>query len=85
MSETEAQDLPEGAVQHIEELWKLKAAVTRAVEILREIYPARIAQKKATEQGAKTHVDWLLTAADALDRADRGEDIRRELRAGPTP
>jgi len=41
-------------------------AIRRAIEILEEIYPARILQKKVTPSGAKIHIQWLTEAYNTL-------------------
>ena len=51
-------------------LHRQKTAVLRAHEILTEIYPARIAQQKATEAGAKAHLALLDEALKTLDKLD---------------
>ena len=55
-----------------------KMAIKRAIEILDEIYPARIAQQKATQAGRDKHLLWLLAALNTIDQADRGHDVRHE-------
>ncbi len=60
-------------------LHRQKVAIARAIDILREIYPARIEQKKATEKGQETHLAWLNAAMISLDLADNGKDIRPDL------
>jgi hypothetical protein len=53
-------------------LHRQKTAVLRAYEILAEIYPARIAAKKATEDGARVHLEALESAMRTLDKLDTG-------------
>jgi hypothetical protein len=53
-------------------LHRQKTAVLRAHEILTEIYPARIAAKKATEDGARVHLASLEAAMQTLDTLDTG-------------
>ena len=53
-------------------LHRQKVAVLRAHEILAEIYPARIAQQKATEDGARVHLALLEAAMQTLDDRDTG-------------
>ena len=56
-----------------------KVAVTRAMEILEEIYPSRILNKRATEQGSVKHLAWLARAAEVLDQLDHSIDVRPNL------
>ena len=56
-----------------------KIAIVRAIEILEEVYPARIELKKATDKGAKVHLSYLAAAASSIDLADTGTDIRQDL------
>ena len=51
-------------------LHRQKTAVLRAFEILIEVYPARIAAKKATEDGARVHLAALEAAMQTLDDRD---------------
>jgi hypothetical protein len=58
-----------------------KLAISRAIDILKEIYPVRILQKKlnASEEGAKTHIEFLLAALETIDGLDHGKDMRENL------
>ena len=53
-------------------LHRQKTAVLRAHEILAEVYPARIAAKKATEDGARVHLAALDAAMATLDKLETG-------------
>ena len=63
-------------------IYKQKQAVIRAHEILKEIYPARIGAKRATQSGADTHLMWLDAALATLDKLEHGEDARPDLAKG---
>ena len=54
-------------------------AVYRAIEILQEIYPARILQKKANKVGAKAHIEYLEAAMETLDGLCERKDMRDNL------
>ena len=54
-------------------------AVSRAIDILQEIYPARIAQKKANAEGAKIHLDYLKEAMITIDGLADRKDMRENL------
>jgi hypothetical protein len=56
-----------------------KMAVSRAHDILKEIYPARILQKKANEKGAQMHLEILLESLETLDGLDDHIDMRETL------
>lgn len=53
-----------------------KMAVSRAHDILAEIYPVRILQKKASQVGADMHLAILLEALETIDGLEHGEDMR---------
>jgi hypothetical protein len=53
-------------------LHRQKTAVLRAHEILAEVYPARIGNKKATEDGARVHLEALDAVMETLDKLDTG-------------
>ncbi len=61
-------------------LTQQKLAVLRAIDILKETYPARIAQQKATAKGSAMHLSWLTAALQTLDSADKGLDVRPDLK-----
>lgn len=63
-------------MRHAIKLHKQKQAVVRAMEILEEIYPARIGNKRATKEGAATHIAWLQAALETIDLLDEGKDAR---------
>jgi hypothetical protein len=55
------------------------SAISRAHDILKEIYPARILQKKATREGADLHLDFLLAAMETVDGLAERRDMREDL------
>lgn len=67
--------------KHTVKLHHQKVAVARAIDILTEIYPARIAQKKdkATPEAARKHLDYLNEALVTLDGLDQHIDMREDL------
>ena len=56
-----------------------KMAISRAIDILKEIYPARIEQKKANAEGARIHLDYLNEALITSDGLAEGRDMREDL------
>ena len=58
-----------------------KGGVARAIDILKEIYPARVLQKKdkATREGARLHIKALTAALATLDGLDNHIDMRDDL------
>ena len=65
--------------RHEKPLHGQKMAVYRAIEILQEIYPARILQKKANKVGAKAHIEYLEAAMETLDGLCERKDMRENL------
>lgn len=63
-------------MKHTIKLNLQKVAVLRAIDILTEIYPARIEQKKAIRDGARLHIQYLKAALATLDELDHGIDQR---------
>lgn len=55
-----------------------KAAVLRAFNICEETYPARILQKKTTQEKADKHLECLEAAMRTLDGLDEGIDQRED-------
>lgn len=56
-----------------------KMAISRAHDILEEIYPARILQKRANEKGAAMHLEILLEALETIDGLCDRKDMRENL------
>lgn len=67
-------------MKHTVKLHVQKMAVLRAIDILKEIYPARIAQKKTDDDKAAAHLKCLRAALGTLDELDHGIDQRESLR-----
>lgn len=67
--------------KHRVKLHYQKVAVARAHDILEEIYPARILQKKdkATPEAAKKHLDYLLAALETIDGLCERRDMREDV------
>lgn len=63
-------------MKHTIKLHLQKVAVMRAIDILTEIYPARIEQKKTDRDKARHHIQCLKSAMATLDELDHGSDQR---------
>jgi hypothetical protein len=69
----------ESVPKHDKPLHGQKMAVYRAIQILEEIYPARILQKKANKEGAKAHLEYLEAALETMDGLCEYRDMRDDL------
>lgn len=65
--------------KHRIKLHRQKLAVVRSIEILEEIYPARIAQKKAKKEGADAHLAAMDEVLATIDGLDEGNDMRESF------
>lgn len=50
--------------------------LVRTLDMLDEVYPARIARGQATQEGAEAHKRCLLACAETLNKLANGEDPR---------
>lgn len=66
-------------MKHTVKLSLQKVAVLRALDILEEIYPARIAQKKTDQDKVNAHIKCLKAAMCTLDELNHGVDQRESL------
>lgn len=68
--------LSRSAPVHEISLDKQAVAINRAIDILEEIYPARVLQKKAKEEGVSIHIQYLKAAARTIDGLSHHKDMR---------
>jgi hypothetical protein len=70
-------------MKHKIKLNRQKVGVSRAIDILNEIYPARILQKHktppATQEGYEAHIECLKAVLETLDGLDNQQDMRETL------
>jgi len=64
---------------HRHPLHHQKIAVSRAIDILEEIYPARCLQKKANKEAAALHLDILVSALETMNGLCDQKDMRENL------
>jgi hypothetical protein len=62
-----------------------RLAIVRAAQILAEIYPARIAQKKATPQQSALHSRYLKAALATFDKLAAEEEEHKHRQKGQNP
>ena len=54
-------------------------AISRAVDILAEIYPDRVKAGKATDDAMHTHLDYLIESMGTIDGLCERKDMREDL------